>query len=109
MKLDNIEWLFFDVGSTLVSEEKPFLHRLHEIADAVNEPFDAIQNKVTQLYKEKKKGEQVLIQKYGIERPRWRSEDEELFPESYECLERLSKEYKIGVIANQLPGTAGRF
>ena len=39
MKLDNIEWLFFDVGSTLVSEEKPFLHRLHEIADAVNEPF----------------------------------------------------------------------
>ena len=44
MKLDNMEWLFFDVGSTLVSEEKPFLHRLHEIADAVNEPFDAIQN-----------------------------------------------------------------
>ncbi len=50
MKLDNIEWLFFDLGSTLVSEEKPFLHRLHEIADAVNEPFDAIQNKVLQLY-----------------------------------------------------------
>jgi 8-oxo-dGTP diphosphatase/putative hydrolase of the HAD superfamily len=108
MKLDNIEWLFFDVGSTLVSEEKPFLHRLHEIADAVNEPFDEIQNKVLQLYKEKKKGEQVLIQEYGIERPRWRSEDEELFPESYECLERLSKKYKIGVIANQLPGTAAR-
>lgn len=42
MKLDNIEWLFFDVGSTLVSEEKPFLHRLHEIADAVNESFDAV-------------------------------------------------------------------
>ena len=53
MKLDNIEWLFFDVGSTLVSEEKPFLHRLHEIADVVNDPFDEIQNKVTQLYKEK--------------------------------------------------------
>ena len=50
MKLDNIEWLFFDVGSTLVSEEKPFLHRLYEIADAVNEPFDAIQNKVCLLY-----------------------------------------------------------
>ena len=24
MKFNNIEWLFFDVGSTLVSEEKPF-------------------------------------------------------------------------------------
>ena len=37
-----IEWLFFDVGSTLVSEEKPFFHRLHEIAEAVNEPFEII-------------------------------------------------------------------
>ena len=27
MKLDNIEWLFFDVGSTLVSEEKPLKMR----------------------------------------------------------------------------------
>ena len=106
--MENIEWLFFDVGSTLVSEEKPFLHRLHEIAEAVNEPFEVIQDKVTQLYKEKKKGEHVLIKEYGIEKTRWRSEDEELFPESYECLERLSKKYKIGVIANQLPGTAAR-
>jgi 8-oxo-dGTP diphosphatase/putative hydrolase of the HAD superfamily len=108
MKFNNIEWLFFDVGSTLVSEEKPFFHRLHEIAEAVNEPFEIIQDKVLQLYKEKKKGERVLIKEYGIERPRWRSEDEELFPESYECLERLSKKYKIGVIANQNPGTASR-
>ena len=65
-------------------------------------------NVVLEVFKERKKGEQVLIQEYGIERPRWRSEDEELFPESYECLERLSKKYKIGVIANQLPGTAAR-
>ncbi|RKM55214.1 HAD family hydrolase [Butyrivibrio sp. X503] len=108
MILDNIEWIFFDVGSTLVSEEKPFLHRLHEIAEAVNEPFEMIQDKVIQLYKEKKKGEYVLIMDHGIERHRWRSEDEELFPESYECLERLSKKYKIGVIANQIPGTASR-
>ena len=34
---ENVQWLFFDVGSTLVSEDKPFLHRLHEIADAVND------------------------------------------------------------------------
>jgi 8-oxo-dGTP diphosphatase/putative hydrolase of the HAD superfamily len=108
MKFNNIEWLFFDVGSTLVSEEKPFFHRLHEIAEAVNEPFEIIQDKVLQLYKENKKGERLLIQEYGIERPRWRSEDEELYPESYACLEELSKKYKIGVITNQLPGTEAR-
>lgn len=72
-KINNIQWLFFDVGSTLVSEEKPFLHRLHEIAEAVNEPFETIQGKVLQLYKEKKKGERVLIAQSGMENPRWRS------------------------------------
>ena len=106
--MNNIQWLFFDVGSTLVSEEKPFLHRLHEIAEAVNEPFETIQDKVLQLYKEKKKGERVLSTRSGMENPRWRSEDEELFPGSYVCLEKLSKKYKIGVIANQKPGTAAR-
>ena len=106
--MDNIQWLFFDVGSTLVSEEKPFLHRLHEIAEFANEPFETIQDKVLQLYKDKKKGERVLIQEYGMKNPRWRSEDEELFQESYKCLERLSKKYKIGIIANQIPGTAAR-
>lgn len=106
--MKNIEWLFLDVGSTLVSEEKPFTHRLHEIAEAVNEPFETIEAKVLQLYKGKKKGERIVINECGMEKPRWRSEDEELFPESYTCLEKLSKKYKIGVIANQLPGTVAR-
>ncbi len=61
-----------------------------------------------QLYKEKKKGERVLIQSYGMEKPCWHKEEEELFPESYMCLEQLSKKYKIGVIANQSLGTADR-
>jgi 8-oxo-dGTP diphosphatase/putative hydrolase of the HAD superfamily len=108
MTFDNVEWIFFDVGSTLISEEKPFLHRLHEIAEAVNEPFETIQDKVLALYKEKKKGERLLIQEIGMDKPRWRSEDEELFPFAYTCLERLHGKYKIGVIANQSPGTAAR-
>ncbi len=108
MITNDIEWLFFDVGSTLVNEDKPFLDRLHKIAEAVNEPFETIQGKVLQLYKGKKKGERVLIEEYGLERPRWRTEDEELFPGAYECLEQLSKKYKIGIIANQVPGTAAR-
>lgn len=108
MITDDIEWFFFDVGSTLVNEDKPFLDRLQKIAEAVNEPFETIQGKVLQLYKEKKKGERVLIEEYGLERPRWRTEDEELFPGAYECLEKLSKKYKIGIIANQVPGTAAR-
>lgn len=106
--MDNVKWLFFDVGSTLVSEEKPLTHRIHEIAEVVNEPYEVLQDKVLQLYKEKKKCERVLIQAYGMEKPCWHREEEELFPESYMCLEQLSKKYKIGVIANQSLGTADR-
>ncbi len=108
MMFENIEWIFFDVGSTLVSEEKPFIHRLHEIAEAVDEPFETIQDKVIQLYKGKKKGEHILIKESGMEWPRWHKDEEELYPETYMCLEELSKKYKIGIIANQVPGTAAR-
>lgn len=40
MEMNTIEWLFFDVGSTLMDEEKAYLHRLHDVADTVNEPFE---------------------------------------------------------------------
>ena len=37
---NNIEWIFFDVGSTLVNVEKVYCHRLQDIADAAGEPFE---------------------------------------------------------------------
>lgn len=40
--MECIEWLFFDVGSTLMNEEKAYLHRLHDIADSANETFEKI-------------------------------------------------------------------
>ena len=42
--MKKVEWIFFDVGSTLMNEEKAYLHRLHDVADVVNEPFDKIYN-----------------------------------------------------------------
>jgi len=42
--MKTVEWIFFDVGSTLMNEEKAYLHRLRDVADAVNESFDKIYN-----------------------------------------------------------------
>ena len=39
---NDIEWIFFDVGSTLVNEEKVYCHRLQDIARAAGEPFEKI-------------------------------------------------------------------
>lgn len=55
--MECIEWLFFDVGSTLMNEEKAYLHRLHDVADAVYETFEKIYDMAVALYKENKKGD----------------------------------------------------
>ena len=60
------------------------------------------------LYKENKKGDLEIMQLYGLPKFKWYKEDEELYPDTVKVLERLSKSYKIGVIANQSLGTAGR-
>lgn len=105
---DRIEWLFFDVGSTLLSEEKAYLHRLQDVAEAVNEPFENIYEMAIAFYRENKKGDLEVMQAYGLPKLTWYKEDEVLYPETVLCLEKLSKRYKIGIIANQSLGTADR-
>lgn len=106
--MSDIKWLFFDVGSTLMNEEKAYLHRLHDVADAVNEPFEKIYEMAISFYKQNKKGDLEVMDFYGLPRFKWYKEDEELYPDTVEVLDALSKKYKIGVIANQSLGTAAR-
>lgn len=105
---NNIEWIFFDVGSTLVNEEKVYCHRLQDIADAAGEPFEIIYNMAIDLYKNNKKGDLELTRKYKVSGSKWYLEEEELFEDTEETLKALSPKYKIGIIANQSLGTADR-
>ena len=45
---------------------------------------------------------------YGLNKAPWNSDDEIVYPEAEECLRELSKRYKIGIIANQNPGSRER-
>lgn len=107
--MKGIEWLFFDVGSTLMNEEKAYLHRLKDIANAVNEPIDKIYDMAIAFYKENKKGDLEVMNLYGLPKIKWYKEDEELYTDTVFVLDELSKRYQIGVIANQSLGTAERF
>ena len=106
--MNNIEWNFFDVGSTLMNEEKAYLHRLHDVANAVNVPFEKIYDLAINFYKDNRKGDLEVMQLYGLPKLKWYKEDEELYDDTVYVLERLSEKYKIGVIANQSLGTAER-
>ena len=66
MKNNKIEWLFFDIGSTLVDENRACLHRLHDLADAVGEPFELIYEKFLSFNRANKKGDREVINEYGV-------------------------------------------
>lgn len=34
--IENISWVFFDIGSTIINEQSAYEHRFREIAEAAN-------------------------------------------------------------------------
>lgn len=105
---ENIEWLFFDVGSTIVDERAAYEHRMREIADLANMNYDKVYEMAMEFYKENKKGDLETAKLLGVELTKWHKEDERLYRDALKCLEILSSRYKIGIIANQSLGTKKR-
>lgn len=103
--LENIEWLFFDVGSTLVDESKAGERRL---SDAVKGTEISYEQAYAQAVRIAKQNVAHPLKRLGLPLPPWPSELEVAYPEAKECLAGLHGKYKIGIIANQNPGTAER-
>ncbi len=106
--LKNPEWLFFDVGWTLVNEDNAFEDRLRKIAEAANTTYDNVYETALNFYKQNKKGDKETAKLLGVDLPVWQKEYETLYADAVQCLEFLSGKHKIGVIANQSPGTEQR-
>ena len=105
---ENIKWLFFDVGSTLVDEHLAYEHRMREMADLANTTYSSVYETAMTFYKQNKKGDLETAKLLGVELPKWHKEDEILYSDTTKCLEILSGRYKIGIIANQSLGTKTR-
>lgn len=105
---DEVKWLFFDVGSTLVDERIAYEHRFREIAALAGTTYENVYNGAMKLYKQNKKGDLEIARVLGVELTGWHTEDEILYSDTPKCLEYLSKKYKIGIIANQSFGTRKR-
>lgn len=98
---NQIKWLFFDIGSTLMDETAAYSHRLNDIAVQAKIPYETVYKTAVSFYKQNKKGDLESAKYFGAVLPKWYSEDERLYPDTAECLVRLSRKYKIGIIANQ--------
>lgn len=106
--MKSAEWLFFDVGSTLVDEHLAYEERMRKIAEAANTSYDYVYETALQFYKRNLKGDLETAKLLGVDLPSWNKEAETPYADTASCLEYLSGKYKIGVIANQSPGTERR-
>lgn len=104
----NIEWLFFDVGSTLVDEHKAYEDRMRKIAELANTSYDVVYESALKFYRQNQKGDLETAKLFGVSLPSWNKEYETLYGDTVQCLDFLSGKYKIGVIANQSLGTEQR-
>lgn len=103
------EWLFFDVGTTLVDESEAYNHRIREVIEGTDITFEQFQEKRIFFAKQNLKGDLEAIKYFGLEKTPWHKEDEMPYPDAEDVLQYLrSHGYKIGVIANQSLGTADR-
>ena len=106
--IEDIKWIFFDVGSTLVDESAAYESRMRKVAKMANVTYQYVYETAIDLYKKNKKGDLETMKLLNVEKPEWRHEDEKLYSDAEDCLKKLSSKYKIGVIANQALGTEKR-
>lgn len=104
-----IKWIFFDVGSTLVDETEAYDHRVRDMIEGTNISFSDFNSKRIELAKQGFDGNSEAIKYFGLKKTPWHTEDEIPFDDAIETLYLLKRRgYNLGVIANQVEGTAQR-
>ncbi len=105
--METIKFIFFDIGYTLVNEDKVWFERCREQAATQQAQSMGITAKDL-LYDIQTASNclqpqwKYVIEKYGFLRSaKYKSELESLYPDACFVLESLSKNFSLGVIANQ--------
>lgn len=106
--MNKTEWIFFDIGSTLVDESAVYENRIEEITQSNSIDKNEFVEKVKQRAKTNPKPIVSVAADYGAKVPAWRHDLEVLYSDTKEALKKLSENYKIGIIANQEFGTEQR-
>ena len=106
--IENISWVFFDIGSTIINEQFAYEHRFKEIAEAANISYYKVYQMVINYYKQNKKGDLEVARALDVTLSKWHSEDEVLYENASQCVEIIKKNYNIGIIANQQVVTVER-
>lgn len=109
IKMINVKWIFFDIGSTLIDESECYKLRSCEAVAGTTISVEDFWEKTIEFSKQNLKGDHEAAKYYGIELPPWCKDAEKPYANTESVLKRLSvKGYHLGVIANQRLGTKDR-
>ena len=100
--MENIKWIFFDLGSTLVDESECLKERCKVIIEQNNLDADKFYEKVLEYAEKDAFAIRWAAQDFGAALPKWFGELERLYPYVEEILKNLSQKFKLGIIANQV-------
>ena len=108
--MENIRWLFFDLGSTLIHEENAHRHRIISTAD------NNCDVTAEDIYKEMIQASRAFHQPYPtavknlkiVNKMPYPKELETPYAECKTVLKALHSKYSIGIIANQSEGSEKR-
>ncbi len=104
-----VEWIFFDIGSTLVDEQAAYDHRIRDMIAGTDLTFEEVDAKRVELAEQGLDGNSAIIAYYGLRKTPWHSADEMLYSDSKAVLaELMNRGYRLGVLANQNPGLRQR-
>lgn len=106
--MNNIKWIFFDIGSTLVDESVAYRNRIERTIANTDIGYDEFYQRMVKISKHNQNAYNKALEEYSLKKVFWNSDDEFVYPEAEICLNELSKHYKIGIIANQNLGSEER-
>ena len=109
LKSSDIEWIFFDLGSTLVDETEVYAKRFLETVIGSDISVSQLHETAVRFWTQGLDGYPEAVAYYHLSKAPWRSEYERLFAGCAAVLRTLrDRGYRLGVIANQVPGTVER-
>lgn len=107
--MENVKWIFFDVGSTLVDETSAYDHRAREMLRGTNISFEAFDAQRIAFAKQGLNGDSEAIKHFRLSKTPWPSELEVPFSDTEAVLKTLAERgFHLGIIANQNFGAAKR-
>ncbi|MBQ4425281.1 MAG: HAD family hydrolase [Lachnospiraceae bacterium] len=103
------QFIFFDLGSTLIDETAADTRRIREMISGTDVTEEAYRAKRLEMIRKGQNGDLSAIEYFALTKTPWHSEDEVPYPDAVPTLTELKRRgYKLGVIANQNYGTEQR-